>query len=198
MPPIAMRNPLRIGPGATRQILLLLRPQFSLETAPGYRSVCRLAGRNPFADRSMDHTRSPLGQRMPKCPRPFSSCSPAATRRSRGGPRTSSLSAGRRTSLSTDRAHASGTALRMPCADAGFWSPLPAVGVPEGVPRRTTRSRSSSRRLTSFGALASPTCLQLAPTSPGPRRPVVRDPRTPLCRTRCPRSPNPPPRPRSG
>jgi hypothetical protein len=26
MPPIAMRNPLRIGPVATRKILLLLRP----------------------------------------------------------------------------------------------------------------------------------------------------------------------------
>jgi len=48
MPPIAMRNPLRIGPGATRQILPLLRPQFSLETAPGYRSVLRLAIRNPL------------------------------------------------------------------------------------------------------------------------------------------------------
>ena len=46
MPPIAMRNPLRIGPGATRQILPLLRPQFSLETAPGYRSACRLAMAN--------------------------------------------------------------------------------------------------------------------------------------------------------
>ena len=32
MPPIAMRNPLRIGPGTTRKILRL---QFSVETAPG-------------------------------------------------------------------------------------------------------------------------------------------------------------------
>jgi len=32
MPPIAMRNPPRIGPGTTRKILRL---QFSVETAPG-------------------------------------------------------------------------------------------------------------------------------------------------------------------
>jgi len=35
IPSIAMRNPLRIGPRATLQILPLLGPQFSLEAAPG-------------------------------------------------------------------------------------------------------------------------------------------------------------------
>jgi len=47
-PPLAMRNPLRIRPGATRKILPRLRPPVSAEMAPGYRSVCRLAIRNPL------------------------------------------------------------------------------------------------------------------------------------------------------
>jgi hypothetical protein len=57
MPPIAMRDPLRMGPGTTRKILRL---QFSVEAAPGYRSVRRLAIRNPLRIGPGRHARSPV------------------------------------------------------------------------------------------------------------------------------------------
>jgi hypothetical protein len=69
MPLIAMRNPLRIGPGATARSCRCCGLQCSVETAPGYRSVCRLAIRNPL--RIVSH----------RMPRSFPSCSPAAPRR---------------------------------------------------------------------------------------------------------------------
>ena len=61
MPPIATRNPLRIGPGTTRKILRL---QFSV-AAPGYRSVCRLAIRNPLRIGPGRHARSPVSHQRP-------------------------------------------------------------------------------------------------------------------------------------
>jgi hypothetical protein len=44
-----MRNCLRIGPEAAHRSCRCCGLQFPAETATGYRSVCRLAGRNPFA-----------------------------------------------------------------------------------------------------------------------------------------------------
>ena len=68
MPPIAMRDPLRMGPGTTRKILRL---QFSVEAAPGYRSVCRLATRNPLRIGS-GATRE-IARRPPDAPMPLPS-----------------------------------------------------------------------------------------------------------------------------
>jgi len=53
MAPIAMRNPLRMRPGGIRKIHRCCCLQFSVVTAPEYRSVCRLAVRNPFAQRGV-------------------------------------------------------------------------------------------------------------------------------------------------
>jgi len=63
------------GPGASCGL------QFSVETAPGYRSVCRLAIRNPL--RIGPRATREIAGRSPDAPRPFPSCSSATPRRTR-------------------------------------------------------------------------------------------------------------------